>query len=48
MSKAQLVAHLRQILDGDLDDVLQGDYDERNTILSEFEDVIDKIEAYKC
>lgn len=46
MNKQQLVDHLREILDGDLDNVLQGDYDDRNDILNMFEDVINRIEEH--
>jgi len=34
MTKSKLVNHLRDILDNDLEAILQGDYDERNDILS--------------
>lgn len=48
MNKDELVAHLRKLLEEDLDDVLQGDYDDRCEILSEFEGLVDRIEAHQC
>jgi len=47
MNKQQLIDHLNDILEIDLDNVLQGDYDDRNEILDMFEDVINRIENHE-
>lgn len=47
MNKNKLVAKLREIYENELDDVLQGDYDERNEIMCDFETLIERIEDYQ-
>lgn len=48
MKKETLVNHLQDILDITLNDGLQGNnYDSRTDIMSDLEDIIDKIKAYR-
>ena len=47
ISKVVLVDKLRKIAETELDDVLQGDYDEREEILADFNDILDRILEYQ-
>ena len=46
IAKVVLVDKLRKIAETELDDVLQGDYDEREEILADFNDILDRILEY--
>ena len=46
IAKTVLVDKLRKIAETELDDVLQGDYDEREEILADFNDILDRILEY--
>ena len=46
IAKVVLVDKLRKIAEPELDDVLQGDYDEREEILADFNDILDRILEY--
>ena len=46
IAKTVLVDKLRKISETELDDVLQGDYDEREEILADFNDILDRILEY--
>ena len=46
IAKTVLVDKLRKIAETELDNVLQGDYDEREEILADFNDILDRILEY--
>ena len=46
IAKTVLVDKLRKIAETELDNVLQGDYDEREEILADFDDSLDRILEY--
>ena len=46
IAKVVLVDKLRKIAETELDDILQGDYDEREEIIADFNDILDRILEY--
>ena len=46
IAKTVLVDKLSKIAETELDDVWQGDYDEREEILADFNDILDRILEY--
>ena len=47
IAKVVLVDKLRRIADTELNEVLQGDYNEREEILADFNDILDRILKYQ-
>lgn len=47
IAKVVLVDKLRRIADTELNEVLQGNYNEREEILADFNDILDRILKYQ-
>ena len=47
VAKTVLVDKLRKIAETELDNVLQGDYNEREEIIADFNDILDRILEYQ-
>ena len=47
IAKVVLVDKLRRIADTELNEVLQGDYNEREEIFADFNDILDRILKYQ-